>query len=128
MCSFLMPRLRAASSVRSSRAEPTPWLCQGVFDAEGGLGLARERRPERAQFGRAAQHAVDEEAVHHGAEPEGRVDVVADELIRHAAAEPAVPAFAVEAQQMVAVVVGFADPQFADEAAIGERFLHRRIS
>ena len=40
----------------------------GLLDAEGGLGLARERRAERAQLGRAAQHAVDEEAVHHGAE------------------------------------------------------------
>jgi len=29
MCTSLMPRLRAASSVRSSSAEPTPWLCHG---------------------------------------------------------------------------------------------------
>jgi hypothetical protein len=35
-----------------------------------------------------------------------------------------VPAAAIKPQQMVAIPVGFADPQFADQAAIGERFLH----
>ena len=30
MCSDLMPRLRAVSSVRSSSAVPTPWLCQAA--------------------------------------------------------------------------------------------------
>ena len=42
------------------------------FDGEGGLGLARERGPERAQLGRAAQHAVDEEAVDHRVQAERR--------------------------------------------------------
>jgi hypothetical protein len=39
-----------------------------------------------------------------------------------------VAAFPVEPQQMFAVTCGFADPQFADYAAIGERFLHSKGS
>ena len=96
----------------------------GAFDAERGLGLAREGRSQRAQFGCAPQHAVDEKPVHHRAQPEGRADVVADEFVRHAAAEPAVAAVGVEPQQVVAVLLGFAHPELADDAAVGEGFLH----
>ena len=123
-----MPRLRAASNVRSSSAEPTPLLCQAGLDAERRLGLPRERPSKRPQFGRAAQHPVVEEAMHHRAQAERGPDVVADELVGNAATEPAMPAVLVEAQQMVAVARGFADPQFADHAVVGERFLHSKGS
>ena len=90
-----------------------------------GLGLARRGRAERAQFGGAAQHAVDEEAMHHRAQRRtSRRRSLRMNVVGHAAAEPAVPAAAVEPQQMVAIAVGFADPQFADQAAVGERILH----
>ena len=32
--------------------------------------------------------------------------------------------FRIEPQQMVAVVLDFADPQFADDAAVGQRIVH----
>jgi hypothetical protein len=38
------------------------------------------------------------------------------------------PAVLVEAEQMVAVARGFADPQFADYAGVGERILHSKGS
>jgi hypothetical protein len=34
----------------------------------------------------------------------------------------------VEAQQVIAVAGSFTDPQFADHAAVGERFLHSKGS
>ena len=80
------------------------------FDGEGDFGFARERGAERAQFGCAAQHAVDKEAVHDRVEAERCCDVVLDEFVGHRAAETAVAAVAVEAQQMIAIDVGFADP------------------
>ena len=120
----LMPRLRAASSVRSSRAEPTPWLCQGASMLKAASASRANAGPSGRNSAAPRKHAVDEEAMHHRAQAERRADVVADELVRHAAAEPAVAAVAVETQQMVAVAVGFADPQLADHAAVGEGFLH----
>jgi hypothetical protein len=64
---------------------------------------------------------VDEEAVHDRVQPHRGVDEVADIRVRHAAAEPAVAAFGVESQQVVAIFIGFADPQLADQAAVGKR-------
>ena len=49
--------------------------------------------------------------------------MIADIGVRHAAAETVAPAFGVEPQQMIAILVGFADPQFPDQAAIGQRFV-----
>src|SRR5262249_32628483 len=87
------------------------------FDAEGGFRLRGERAAERAQFAGAAQGAVDEETVDHGFQADREVDVAADELVRYPAAEPVAPAFAVETQQVVAVKLGFTDPQLADHSA-----------
>ena len=56
------------------------------------------------------------------------MDIVADEFVRHAAAEPAVAAVLVETQQMIAIARGFAHPQFTDRTAVGERFLHSKGS
>jgi hypothetical protein len=47
-----------------------------------------------------------------------------DELVRYRAGKAPVPAFAVEPKQVVAIGVGFVDPQFADHAAIGQRLVH----
>src|SRR5262245_38078013 len=58
------------------------------------------------------------------AQRERSLRVVVDEHVRHAATEPAVPAVAIKPQQMVAVAVGFADPQLTDQAAVGECVLH----
>ena len=98
------------------------------LDAQGGLRLPGESASQWAQFGRAAQRAIGEKAMHDRAEPECGVDVVVDEFIGNAAAEPAVTAVLVKPQQVIAVVGGFANPQFADHAAVGERFLHSKGS
>ena len=86
--------------------------------------LVREQRADLAQLGGAAQHAVDEEAVHHDAELVCGRRVAGDEIVRHRAGKAPVAAFVVEAQQMVAIGVGLADPQFADRAAVGQRLVH----
>ena len=96
----------------------------GLLDAESGFRLVREQRAERAQFGGAAQHAVDEEAVHHHAHVVRGRGVAGDELVRHRAGKAPVAAFLVEAQQVVAIGVGLADPQFADHAAVRQRLVH----
>jgi RNA 2',3'-cyclic 3'-phosphodiesterase len=44
MCRNLRPRLRAASSVRSSSMEPTPWLCHG-FSIENAASASRVTAP-----------------------------------------------------------------------------------
>ena len=116
-----MPRLRAVEQRALQQRRADAVALPVVFDAEGGLGLLGEAAADRAQFGRAAQLPVDEEAVHDGVEPHRGVDVVADIGVRHAAAEAAVAAFRIEPQQMVAIFVGLSDPHFADQAAIGKR-------
>ena len=63
-----------------------------------------------------------------GVERLRQVDVFADEIVGHAAAEPAVAACRIESQQMFAIVFRFADPQFADHAAFGKNVLHFRVS
>ena len=45
MCRVLMPRLRAASSVRSSSAEPTPWLCQSASMLSAASASRAKARP-----------------------------------------------------------------------------------
>jgi hypothetical protein len=35
-----------------------------------------------------------------------------------------VPAFAIKTKEMIAICIGFADPQFADHAAVGQRLVH----
>ena len=47
-----------------------------------------------------------------------------DEVVGHRAGKAPAPAVAVEAEQVVAIGVGFADPQFADHAAVGQRLVH----
>ena len=47
-----------------------------------------------------------------------------NEFVGHRAGKAPVPALAIKPQQVVAVGVGFADPQFADHAAIGQRLVH----
>jgi hypothetical protein len=47
-----------------------------------------------------------------------------DGFIRNRARKAPVAAFAIETEQVVAIGVGFADPQFADYAAIGQRLIH----
>src|SRR5262249_523552 len=97
-----------------------PWL----FDADRRFGLARKTGAERAQFGRAAHHVVDKEAVNDRLQAAGQIDVIVNELIGYAAGEPVAPALRIEPYQMVAVFPGFTDPQFADYTAIGKNFLH----
>ena len=62
--------------------------------------------------------------MHDGIERGGQIGVIFDELVGHAAAEPAVPALRIETQDMLAVFVGLADPQFADHGAFRKDFLH----
>ncbi len=64
MCRCVMPRLRAVSRVRSSSAEPTPWLCQSCSTLKAASASLDMRPADRPQFGRAAQLPVHEKAVH----------------------------------------------------------------
>ncbi|TMJ48410.1 MAG: hypothetical protein E6G84_11880 [Alphaproteobacteria bacterium] len=92
-------------------------MCQGrphamalprLLDAERRLGLVAGR--ERAQLRRAAQHALDEEAVDHRVAQPGRLRVRAEEVVGNRAAEPIAPALRIETQQMLAIEDRFADP------------------
>ncbi len=124
MCRSRNPRLRAASNVRRSSAEPTPWLCHGFSTLIAASAWPRKLHAERPQLGGAAHHAADEKAVHDGVEAGGQIDVTADEIVGHAAGEPVAPALGIEPQHMLAIFSGLADPQFADHAAFGKDFLH----
>src|SRR5262249_5056937 len=75
-----------------------------------------------------AQRAIDEKTVDHGVEADRKIDVAADEIIRHPAAKPVAAAFAVETQQMVAVKGGFTDPQFADHTAVDQGVVQGHVS
>src|SRR5665647_3489338 len=96
----------------------------GLLDAEGGFRLMGKCRAIAPQFGGAAQHAVDKEAVHHDPDLVGGRRVPRDELIRHRAGKAPVPAVVIKAEQVVSIGVGFAIPQFADDAAVGQGFVH----
>ena len=114
-----MPRLRAVSSVWSQQRRADAVALPRLLDADCGLRLARKAHTQRPQLGGAAQHAVDEKAVDHGVQRLRQIGIFADELVGHAAAEPAVAAIRIEAQHMIAVFCRFTDPQFADHAAFG---------
>src|SRR5262245_30162774 len=58
----------------------------------------------------------------------GRGRVMGDEFIRYRARKASVPAFAVETPKVVSIGVCFADPQFADYSAIGQRLIHAKSS
>ena len=65
-------------------------------------------------------------AVHHDAQFVRRLGVLGDHLVGDRAGKAAVAALGVEAEQVVAVGAGLADPQFADRAAVGQRLMHIR--
>jgi hypothetical protein len=46
------------------------------------------------------------------------------EFVGHRAGKTIAPAVGVEPQQMVAINLGFSDPQFADQATVGQGFIH----
>src|ERR1051326_1779214 len=96
-----------------------------LLDSERGLRLLRESGAEPTQFSGAPQCPVDEEAVQHRVEADCQIDVAADEIIRPPTAEPVAAAFAMEPQQMVAVKLGFTDPELADHTAIDQGVVHR---
>jgi hypothetical protein len=95
-----------------------------LLHAQRRLRLARKSCTQGPQFRDAAQNAVDEEAVHDGVERGRQLDIPVHELVGDRAAEPVIAAFGVEPQQMVAILVGLADPQLADHAAFGKDVLH----
>jgi hypothetical protein len=95
-----------------------------LLHADGGFRLVRQTNAEWPQLSGAAHHAVEEKTVHDGIQRNRQIDVAANEIVGYAAAKPAVPAFRVKPQHMVAVFVRFADPQFADHAAFGKNVLH----
>jgi len=112
--------LRAASKVQRADAVTLP----GPLDADRGLRLARETGAERPQLGGAAHHAADEKTMHDRVQRHRQIDVAANEIVRHAAAEPAAAACRVEPKHVVAILCGLTDPQFADHAAFGKNVLH----
>ncbi|HET9413220.1 MAG TPA: hypothetical protein VFO74_03745 [Pseudolabrys sp.] len=96
----------------------------GQLDAESGFTLAREHGANRAKLGGAPQDTVNKKAMQHHAEAARRACVPRDGLIRNRARKAPVAAFAIETEQVVTIGVGFAGPQFADYAAIGQRLIH----
>src|SRR6476469_5852184 len=50
--------------------------------------------------------------------------MVCNEFVGHCARKTTVPAFRVKAEQVIAIGVSLADPQFADHAAIRQRLVH----
>src|SRR5262249_23206965 len=98
-----------------------------LLDREGGLPLAPCSRSHRAQLGSASQHTVDEEAVNNGINAECELGVLAQELVRYRAGKAAAAALQVEAQQMVAIEIGFCNPQFSNQAAARELVVHENL-
>src|SRR4029077_1457991 len=90
----------------------------GLLDAERSFALANEHRSETAQFGGAPQDAVDEKTVHDHAQSGRRTGMVGNKFVGHRARKTTVPAFRVKADQVIAISVSLADPQFADHSAI----------
>jgi hypothetical protein len=62
-----------------------------------------------------------------GVDAERQIRIVADELVRHRPGKTVAPAVGIETQQVVAISLGFADPQFADQASMRERVTHVRV-
>jgi hypothetical protein len=48
----------------------------------------------------------------------------ADDIVVDGATEAVAAAVGVESEKVIAILVGFADPQFADDAAFDQRFFH----
>ncbi len=126
MCSARTAAIARAQQRALEQCAADPVTLPGLFDGEGGFRRARKHRADVAQLGGAAQRAVDEKAMHHRVDALGGGGVGRDRLVRHRAGEAGVPAVLVEAQEVVAVGVGLADPQFADEAAVGQKLVHCR--
>jgi len=76
------------------------------------------------QLADAAQLAVDEKAVDHRADIARFAGVTLDVVIGYRAGKAPIAAVEIESQQVVTVGIGFADPQFADHAAFGQRLVH----
>jgi len=62
--------------------------------------------------------------VDHGVQRLRQIGIFADEVVGHAAGEPAVATRRIEAQHMVAEFFRFTNPQFADHAAFWKNVLH----
>ena len=117
MCRRRMRRLRAVNRQRSSRAEPTPWLCHGFSMLKAVSAASVSGAVEETKLGRSPQHAVDKEAMQDDAETADAAAWSADDIVVDGAAEAVAAAVGVESEQVIAILVGFADPQFADHAA-----------
>ena len=48
-----------------------------------------------------------------------------DEIIRDSPGKAVAPADGIETKQVVAIAFGLADPQFPDQAAVGQNVIHR---
>ena len=62
-----------------------------------------------------------------GVDAERQIGIVADELVRHRAGKTVASTVAIETQQVVAISLGFADPQFADQASVREWVTHVHV-
>src|SRR5262249_61595147 len=58
---------------------------------------------------------------------ECKIGIVAHEFVRYRTGKTVAAAGGIKTQQVVAVTFGFADPQFADQAAAGQRLAHERL-
>ena len=103
MCRSRKPRLRAVKQRAAQQRRADAVTLPRFLHADRGFGLARKSHAERPQFRGAAHRAADEKAVHDRVEAGGQIDVIADEVVGHAAGEPIVPALGIETQHMLAV-------------------------
>ena len=123
MCRAVMPRLRAASSVRSSSAEPTPWLCQGCSMLKAASASRENGGCQAAQFGAAAQNGRRQRSRasrrramrqrRHGRRMKSSETAPPNRRCRLCGSSRS---------RCSRIAIVFAQPQFADAAAIGKRF------
>ena len=125
MCRNFKPRLRAASKRAFEQRRADAMALPRTSRSRTQLPPRAKAAGRSAEFGRAAQDAVDEKAVDDGVHAKGEIGVSPYEIVRDRAGEPVAPAHRIEPEQMVAIVFGLADPELPDQAAMGQNVVHR---
>ena len=120
-CRRLIPRLRAASRLRSSSAEPIPRLCHR-FSMLKATSASRAIEP---QIGGAAQHSVHEEAVNDHIAAARRCGIGSNYAVGDCATETVMTTFSIEPEQMAAIGVCLDVPELPDHAAFDKNLVHR---
>jgi len=78
-----------------------------------------------AQIGRAAQHSVDEEAMHDNVTAVRRCGIGSNRIVGYRSTEPITTAFGIGPEQMLAIGVRLDAPELPDQASFDKDFVHR---